>query len=313
MNISLKIDGKNVSAPEGSTVLEAAIQHGIYIPNLCYHPDIPPLSTCRLCVVQIEGMQGFPVSCHTRVKAEMVVETKTEELQTIRKRLIWLILSELPEDKPKDTQLMKVVEYCGVEEILADFTYKSRDLPVISDGPLFERDMNLCILCGRCVNMCQEVREIGAIGFIDRGIESKIGTSFGSTFQEAQCKFCGACVEVCPSGALKEKKLFDVKDRETVLLPCKNTCPAGIDIPRYIQLAGLGLYQDSLEVVRETVPFPHSLGLICDHPCEQVCRRDELGGSIAIRDIKRFVAERDTGRWKSKIEIEVETGKKRKN
>jgi len=310
MRLSLTIDGKKIEAPKGVTVLEAALQNHIYIPNLCYHPDLPPLSTCRLCIVQIEGMRGFPTSCSTEAKEGMVVQTQSEELQTIRKRLIWLILSELPKDMPKDTQLMKVVEYVGVDEILANFVSKPKDLPIISDEPLFERDMNKCILCGRCVAMCQYVRGVGTINFANRGYKSQVSTSFGSTFAQANCKFCGACVEVCSSGALQEKKHFDAEDRETVLLPCKNTCPAGIDIPRYIQLAAEGRYQDSLEVVRETVPFPHVLGLVCDHPCEEVCRRSELGGSIAIRDIKRFVAERDTGRWKSKLELAPDNGKK---
>lgn len=310
MSITLTIDGKEIKARKGVTVLEAAVQNGIYIPNLCYHPSLPPLSTCRLCVVEVEDMRGFPVSCSLEAKDGMVVKTNTEELQTIRQRLMWLILSELPKDLPKDSQLMKVADFVGVDEILANYASTPKDLPIINDEPLFDRDMNKCILCGRCVAMCQEVRGVGVINFADRGIESRVATSFDSTFKEANCKFCGACVEVCPSGALTEKKLFDVDEKEDFLVPCRNTCPAAIDIPRYVQLAAEGRYQDSLEVVRETVPFPHALGLVCDHPCESVCRRGDLGGSIAIRDIKRFVAERDTGRWKSKLELAPDSGKK---
>jgi len=310
MSMQLTIDGQTIPAKKGQTVLQAALDAGIYIPNLCYHPDLPPLATCRLCVVKIEGMRGLPVSCATEARDGMVVTTKDEELQTLRQRLMWLILSELPKDMPEKTQLKKVVEYVGVDEIFKNFAYKGRELPILQDEPLFERDMNKCILCGRCVAMCQEVREIGVINYSDRGYKSMVATAFGESFTETQCKFCGACVQVCPTGAMKEKKFFEPNEKDEVLVPCRATCPAGIDIPRYVQLAAAGRYQDSLEVVRETVPFPHALGLICDHPCETACRRDALGGSVAIRDIKRFVAERDNGRWKKKLEIAADTGKK---
>ncbi len=205
MSIHLTIDNKKITVEEGQTVLEAALANGIYIPNLCYHPDLPPLTTCRLCVVQIEGMRGLPVACATQAKEGMVVQTKTEELQSLRRRLIWLTLSELPPDQPKDTQLMKVVEYCGVDEILANYAPKSRDLPVLADDPLFVRDMNKCILCGRCVAVCQEVRGVGTLGFINRGYRSEIGPPFGDSYADALCKYCGACVEVCPSGGMQEK------------------------------------------------------------------------------------------------------------
>jgi NADPH-dependent glutamate synthase beta subunit-like oxidoreductase len=128
--------------------------------------------------------------------------------------------------------------------------------------------------------------------------------------KDADCKFCGACVEVCPSGALIDKEKFDQKDREKTLLPCKSTCPAGIDIPRYVRLIAEGRFQDAIEVIREKVPFPNVLGCVCDHPCEETCRRCELNEPVAIKVLKRFVAERDSGRWRTKVEIAPETGKK---
>lgn len=310
MKIQLSIDGKKITTEKGMTVLEAALSNNIYIPNLCYHPDLPPLSTCRLCLVKVEGLRGYPTSCSLEAKDGMKVKSDTKEINDMRKRIVWLTLSELSEEIPENSQLKKIVEYIGVDKVLAEFVPESKNLPLISDEPLFERDMNKCILCGRCVVMCQEVRGVGTLGFKDRGYESKVGTSFDDKFVNAHCKFCGACVEVCPSGALTEKKEYDSEEKEAILIPCRNTCPAGIDIPRYVQLAAQGRYQDSLEVVRETVPFPLVLGLVCDHPCEEVCRRDELGGSIAIRDIKRFVAERDNGRWKKKLKIKSDTRKK---
>ncbi|MCD6117723.1 FAD-dependent oxidoreductase [bacterium] len=308
--ITVIIDDKKINVDPGKTILQAAHESGIYIPSLCFHPDLPPLSTCRLCIVEIEGMRGFHTSCNTKVQDGMKIKTKTPEIQKMRKQVLWLILSELPKDLPKSTELMKIAEYIGIEEVLSGFAPKSKDLPILTEEPLFVRDYNLCILCGRCVEMCQSVRGVGALGFVNRGIESRVATAYDVSYQDAACSFCGACVEVCPSGALTEKKEIDPDDREKTLLPCSYNCPAHIDVPEYVRLIAEGRFQDSLEIVRETVPFPHILGLVCDHPCESECRRDDLKGSISIRNLKRFVAEKDNGRWRSKFKINKDNGKK---
>ena len=308
--ISLNINGKEIETEAGKTVLEAALQAGIYIPNLCYHPDIPPIGSCRLCIVEIEGMEGFPVACTTQVKEGMVVHSNTPEIQELRKNVVWFILSEHPPELDKSSQLKKVVEWIGVKEVLPGYVFHSRGLPVITDEPLFIRDLNRCILCGRCVTMCQEVRGVGAIGFINRGINTIVSSGYDLCMKDAGGKFCGACVEVCPSGALIDREKIEEKDREKILLPCKNTCPAGVDIPRYVRLIAERRFQDAVEVIREKVPFPHVLGCVCNHLCEEACRRNELNDSIAIRALKRFVAERDSGRWRTKAKIAPETGKK---
>jgi NADPH-dependent glutamate synthase beta subunit-like oxidoreductase len=127
---------------------------------------------------------------------------------------------------------------------------------------------------------------------------------------DAGCKFCTTCVEVCPSGALVDAASFEEKDRDKTLLPCSNTCPAQIDISRYVRLISLGRFQDALEVVREKVPFPEVLGYVCDHPCEGACRRGQVNESMSVKALKRFVAQRDTGRWRARIAIAPPTGKK---
>lgn len=307
--IKLIINGRKIEAEAGNTVLEAALRAGIYIPNLCYHPDLPPIGACRLCIVEIEGMEDIPTACTTPIKDGMIVHTDTPRIQELRKNIMWLILSEHPLDLDKSSQLKKVAEYIGVKQILAGYTPRTKNIPVISDDPLFIRDIERCILCGRCVRMCQEVRKIGALGFINRGINTIVGTNYGLPLKDAACKFCAACVEVCPSGALVDKEKFEEKDREKVLLPCTNTCPAGIDAARYVRLIAEGRFQDALEVVRERVPFPKVLGYVCDHPCEEVCRRSQVNEPIAIRALKRFVAELDSGRWRSKITLAPQTGK----
>ncbi|MGB2600407.1 MAG: 2Fe-2S iron-sulfur cluster-binding protein, partial [Candidatus Omnitrophota bacterium] len=308
--ITLNINDKEVRVEQGKTVLEAALQAGIYVPNLCYHPDIPPIGACRLCIVEIGGIKGFPTSCTTEVKEGMIVRTDTPRLQELRKKVMWFILSELPSELDGSSQLKKVAEWIGVKEELPGYVPQTRNLPVISDEPLFIRDLDRCILCGRCFRMCQEVREIGVIGLVKRGIDTIVGTHYNVSFKDAACKFCEACVEVCPSGALTDKEKFEEKDREKVLLPCTNNCPAGIEVARYVRLIAEGRYQDALEVVREKVPFPHVLGCVCDHPCEEPCRRGEVNEPIAIRALKRFVAELDSGRWRSKIRVAADTNKR---
>lgn len=308
--IKLTINGKEIETQAGKTVLEAALQAGIYIPNLCYHPDIPPIGSCRLCIVKIDGVPGFPIACTTQAKDGMVVHTDTEQIQELRKTLVWLILSELGADVEKPSQLKKVVDWIGVKEVLKGYVPHSRNLPVVADDPLFVRDFNKCILCGRCVKICQEIRGVGSIGFVNRGINTIIGTGGDLSMKEAECKFCGACIEVCPTGALADKEKLEEKMREKKLLPCKDACPAHVDIPRYVRFIAEGRFQDAVEVIREKAPFPYVLGCVCTHPCEDACRRSEINEPIAIRALKRFVAEQDSGAWQKKVKIAPDTGKK---
>lgn len=308
--IKITINGNIFEVREGISVLEAALGSGIYIPHLCFHPDLQPTGACRLCIVEIEGFRGYPPSCATIVKDKMVINTNTPEIIKMRRNLVWLLLSGYPE-KPKDTTLLKkVVDYIGINDLLQEFEKKTRNLPIRSEEPLFNMDPNLCILCERCVRICHDIRGAGIIGYANRGIDTIVTTAYGSSFKDADCRFCRACVEVCPSGALSDKEIITENDRELKLLPCKNTCPAGIDIPRYLRLIAEERFQDALEVIREKVPFPHVLGLVCTHPCEKVCLRGAVSEPIAINALKRFVAERDNKRWKQKLKIAPDTGKR---
>jgi NADPH-dependent glutamate synthase beta subunit-like oxidoreductase/Pyruvate/2-oxoacid:ferredoxin oxidoreductase delta subunit len=211
----------------------------------------------------------------------------------------------------KQCELQYLVDYIGLEEVTLPYRYK--ELPVdFTREPLIKRDYNLCVLCGRCVQMCADVRGIGAVSFINRGFETVVGTAYDRPLQDSGCRFCGACVEVCPTGALMDTgaEYNPNCNAESLSVPCKYACPAGINVPLYVYLIGEGKYQEALAIIREKVPFPGVLGRVCIHPCEEACRRSALSEPISIRFMKRFVADRDTGEWQKYSRHLPKTGKK---
>ncbi|MEW6457014.1 MAG: molybdopterin-dependent oxidoreductase [Acidobacteriota bacterium] len=231
--LRLTIDGKEVAVEEGKTVLDAIKKAEIYVPTLCYHPYLSPYGGCRLCIVQIEGMRGYPTSCTTPASDGMKVVTINEEIQNLRREVVKLLLTEHPnaclicteKDRcikyqgcirkvgvttgcrfcPKDQQceFQDVVEYVGIKEVDLPFLY--RDFTIEREDPFFDRDYNLCILCNRCVRVCHEIRGAGVLNFVNRGNKTIVGTAFNMSHIEANCQFCGACVDVCPTGSLIER------------------------------------------------------------------------------------------------------------
>lgn len=302
-------------------MLEAAQEAGIYIPTLCAHPDLKPFGACRLCIVEIKGVRGIPTSCTIPATDGMVVTTNTPQIQELRRGVLEFLLSEHPNaclscnrkdhcspfdiclrnvavtercalcPKNEHCELQNVARYIGMGESSIPCT--PRGLPIKTNDPILNRDYNLCILCGRCVRICQEVRGIWAIAFNFRGSEAIVGTALDRPLADSGCKFCGACVEVCPTGALTDKNPYwkTMSDREVALVPCKHACPLEIDVPRYVRLIAERKFAEALAVVAEKTPFPLLCGIICHHPCEGKCRRGEVNEPIAIMALKRFVAE----------------------
>ena len=254
----MEINHRNVSFPEGVMVHRAAELNDIYIPSLCSHKDLSPFGGCRLCMVEIEGMRGYPLSCSTMAQEGMKVLTDTATLRELRVEILKLILSEHPssclvcgeKDECRDYQgtirktgvttgcrfcpndgqceLQDVVEKVGLTEI--DFPIYYHGYEPEHDDPFYDRDYNICILCGRCVRMCQEVRGTGVLAFTYRGPRAKIGPAFGRNHVEAGCEFCGACVDVCPTGALADKvSKWDGKPDGSHVSTCP-FCPVGCQL-----------------------------------------------------------------------------------
>jgi len=312
--ITLNIDGHKVETKEGKTVLQASLEAGIYIPSICAHPDLTPWGACRLCIVEVEGLRGLPTACTTLVVDGMSVKTKTAQVNSTRRIAMELMLASHPDDCLRCTQnlnceLQAIAQYLGITE--ERWKKSTKKFPINTTNPLFNHDLNKCILCGRCVRACYELRGIEVLSFMKRGKESCIGTALDRSLIDANCKFCGACVQVCPTGAILDKKgLLEVGvKREEILVPCKYNCPAEIDIPRYLRFITTKKYSEATAVIREKVPFPEVLGRVCIHPCEAVCRRDEVDETVSIRSLKHFAAERDTGLWKEHVKKAPPTGK----
>ena len=288
---------------------------------------------CQLCVVKIEGMEGLATSCSTIIEEGMIISTDSPEIQTLQREKLMNILSNHPHaclmcaqregcsrelcspNVPVDErccpilgrcELQKVAEYIGIREDTPRYRLQGR--AVIEDEPLFIRNYELCIGCTRCVRVCRDVRGIEALGFVYSNGETIVG-SIAPSLKESGCKFCGACVEVCPTGALTDKDILWA-EREKLLVPCRDTCPLGIDVPRYIRLIAEKKHAEAAAVVREKTPFPSVLGRVCFHDCEIECRRSQINEPIAICALKRFALDHDSELWKPKIKTLPPTGKK---
>jgi len=313
--VRLTIDGNEIAAPVGTTILDAALEAGIYVPHLCHHPDLPVAGVCRLCVVEIEGVDGVVTSCSTPAAEGIMVNTQSERISRLRRLAMELLLVGHPPEcgtcqKYLNCELQSLKQYLGVEELRVK--RRPKLLPVKSGNPLFVYDPNKCVLCGRCVRACCELRGVGVLGYRKQGSETYIYTVAGGSLADSGCRFCGACAEVCPTGAIQDKEeLMKDQSRKAALVPCKSRCPAEIDVPRYVRAIKEGDYPAAVAVIREKVPFPAVLGYVCDHPCEDRCRRGEVNDPIAIRELKRFAAERDSERvWEQRSLPNADTGKR---
>lgn len=282
--VTITIDNRKVEAKANMTILQAARENDIDIPSLCALEHLPSYGACRLCVVEVDGIRGFPTSCTTPVEEGMVIRTDTAEVRTLRQEVLKLLLSEHPasclfcEEQtdcknfqgtirkvgvttgcrycPNDDmcELQEITKKVGLTETSYPVYY--RNFPVEKEDPFYDRDYNLCLLCGRCVRVCNDIRLNGTLSFKQRGKLTTIGPAFGRTHLEAGCEFCGACVAVCPTGALSAKvSKWSGKPDEIVESTCPY-CPVGCTLDLKVK-AG--------EVVDVSADYdsPTEHGLIC--------------------------------------------------
>jgi NADH dehydrogenase/NADH:ubiquinone oxidoreductase subunit G len=230
--INLKIDGKDIKAPEGMNLIDAAELAGIHIPNLCYLKGLKGIGACRLCLVEIEGMKAPMIACTTKVKEGMVVNTRTDKVQEVRKFVIDLILSMHPLDCMTCTKagVCNLQNYAYDFEIKeSSFTRKKFGFSIDEANPFIKRDPDYCVLCGRCVRICKD-QGTNVLEFMGRGVGSKVATANDKPLQESGCTFCGSCVDVCPVNALLEAdrwrkgREWDYDKVNSVCLLCGNGC-----------------------------------------------------------------------------------------
>lgn len=225
--VNVTINGQKIQAQAGQTILEAATSAGIKIPVLCHHPALEPIGACRVCLVEVARQKTLQPACTFQVTEGMEVWTHSPKAEDARRFVLELLLS----DHPLDCMTCERAGHCELQDLAYQYGIKQtrfpgvqHDYPVDSSNPFYERDYNKCILCRRCVRACDEINGVEAIGVIQRGFDSKIGTPFDGPMQDSVCEFCGMCVEVCPTAALVPK-LRKWQGRTWEFEQVATTCP----------------------------------------------------------------------------------------
>jgi formate dehydrogenase alpha subunit len=225
--VKLTINGQEIEVEAGTTILKAAELMGIDIPRLCYDEDLSSVGACRLCVVEVQGARALVASCATAVTPGMVVETHSPAVMEARRTILELLIANHPLDcltceKAGDCKLMDYCYEYGIKE--SSFEGEKHDYPIDDSNPFIVRDMNKCILCGKCVRACDEITGQNTIDFAYRGFKCKTTTFYDEELVESNCVFCGQCVAVCPTGALTEKQMQG-QGRRWELKRTRTTCP----------------------------------------------------------------------------------------
>jgi len=211
--IKLTIDGAPIEVDPGSTVLDAAKKAGVHVPTLCFHPELRLEGSCRLCVVEIEGMKSLAASCVYPAASGMRVRTNSEVVRKTRKSIVELLLANHPQDclvcpRHGTCELQDVSHQLGVRKVR--FKSEERAAKRDTSSMAVVRDPSKCILCGRCIRICEQVQKVSAIGLAGRGSKAIVTTPFNHGLAEGPCVACGQCIKVCPVAALVEADATEV-------------------------------------------------------------------------------------------------------
>ncbi len=227
MTIHLTINNQPVTAPEGSTILEAAKLAGIEIPTLCHHPDLTDVGACRMCVVSVQGARGLQTACTTPAAEGMIVDTMSEAAVASRKFTLEMLLT----DHPNDCMTCEVNGDCELQDLVYDYGVtwpdhggRRHQYEIDPDpNPFILIDRNKCILCGRCIRACEEIQNRDVWSFAHRGFETKLVAGADQFLLDAGCESCGQCVAYCPVGALFDKMSLG-KGRLSQVEKVRTTC-----------------------------------------------------------------------------------------
>jgi NADH dehydrogenase/NADH:ubiquinone oxidoreductase subunit G len=211
--IALTIDGQSVTVEPGTTILKAAQSVGIEIPTICYHDHCTSNGLCRMCVVEVEGARVLSPACVAQVGEGLKVNTRSERVERSRRTIVELLGSTVELSEAPEIQRFAADYHADLDRFGEG---QRRTQPVIDDNPMFVRDYEKCILCWRCVQVCADDAQYAfAINFNGRGFATSIGTFFDKSMTETTCVFCGQCVGVCPTGALKPKREWLLEQGKT--------------------------------------------------------------------------------------------------
>lgn len=283
---------------------------------------------CGLCVVSVDGT--LVPACATEAREGMVVVTDSTDVIARRRERLSDLLATHPHacltcaqaegcsrtqcsaNVPEDERCCELLGTCELGRVAAFIgipattpRYRNRGVPALTGDPLFDFRPELCIGCLRCVRACGDLRGVGTLGFVMRGGRPVVGFVGGTVERpaavgggslgrsEAACRYCGACVEVCPTGALTDKTPARGAGRERTLVPCRDACPAGTDIPRLLRHVAAGEPGKAAAVIRERVPLAFTASYACFHPCEEACRRGQVNEPISVCRLKRFAVDSD--------------------